>query len=151
MKNLFEAGRAQEVKERLARLREDSPRQWGRMSAAQAVAHCAIALEWAVRDRTPDRMWLLPRMIGRVVKPMALGNDDPMKRNSPTVKSLIIPDERPLDTERQRLCELIDRFVAGGSMACTAEQHPFFGKMTPEEWAILTYKHLDHHLRQFGV
>jgi len=151
MKNLFEPGRAQEMKERLARLKTDSPRQWGRMSAAQAVAHCSLGLEWAVRDKTPDRMWFLPRMIGRVVKPLALGNDDPMKRNSPTAKSLIVADERPLDPERQRLCELIDRFVAGGSMACTTDPHPFFGKLTPEQWAILTYKHLDHHLRQFGV
>ena len=151
MKNLFEPGRAQEVTERLARLKEDSPRQWGRMNAAQAVAHCAKGLEWAVRDKTPDSMWLLPRMIGRIVKPMALGNDKPMRRNSPTARSLIVDDARPLETERTRLNELIGRFVAGGAVACTTEPHPFFGKLTPEECAILTYKHLDHHLRQFGV
>jgi hypothetical protein len=96
-------------------------------------------------------MWLLPRMIGRIVKPMALGNDKPMRRNSPTARSLIVDDARPLETERTRLNELIGRFVAGGAVACTTEPHPFFGKLTPEEWAILTYKHLDHHLRQFGV
>jgi hypothetical protein len=151
MKHLFEPGRAQEVMERLARLKEDSPRQWGRMNAAQAVAHCAKGLEWAVGDKTPESMWLLPRMIGRIVKPMALGNDKPMRRNSPTARSLIIDDARPLETERTRLNELIGRFVAGGAVACTTEPHPFFGKLTPEEWAILTYKHLDHHLRQFGV
>jgi len=42
------------------------------MNAAQAVAHCAKGLEWVVGDKTPDSMWLLPRMIGRIVKPMAL-------------------------------------------------------------------------------
>jgi uncharacterized protein DUF1569 len=104
-----------------------------------------------VGDKTPESMWLLPRMIGRIVKPMALGNDKPMRRNSPTARSLIVDDARPLETERTRLNELIGRFVAGGAVACTTEPHPFFGKLTPEEWAILTYKHLDHHLRQFGV
>ena len=151
MKNLYEAGRAQEVKERLARLKADSPRQWGSMNAAQAVAHCSAGLEWAVGDKTPDPMWFLPRMIGRVIKPLALGDDKPMKRNSPTAKSLIIKDDRVLEIERTRLNELVDRFVAGGKVGCTTEQHPFFGKLTPDEWAILIYKHLDHHLRQFGV
>jgi hypothetical protein len=30
-------------------------------------------------------------------------------------------------------------------------KHPFFGPMTAEEWGIISYKHLDHHLKQFGV
>jgi hypothetical protein len=50
-----------------------------------------------------------------------------------------------------RRASLIDRFVSGGPSACTNHPHPFFGPLTPAEWAILMYKHLDHHLRQFGV
>jgi transposase InsO family protein len=46
---------------------------------------------------------------------------------------------------------VIDRFVAAGPKSCTTHPHSFFGPLTPEEWAILMYKHLDHHLRQFGV
>jgi hypothetical protein len=90
-------------------------------------------------------------MIGRVVKPMALGNDEPLRRNSPTVEGLVVKDERDLDIERERLCGLIDRFVAAGPKGCTKHPHSFFGRLTPEEWATLMYKHLDHHLRQFGV
>ena len=50
MKNLFEAARVEEVKERIARLRPDSQRQWGKMNAAQAVAHCSGGLELAVGE-----------------------------------------------------------------------------------------------------
>jgi len=150
MKNLFEAARVEEVKERIARLRPDSQRQWGKMNAAQAVAHCSAGLEWAVGDRIPSRL-LLGRILGRIVKPMALGNDAPMRRNSPTVKDLVVQDERDLGTERERLCGLIDRFAATGPKGCTTHPHSFFGRLTPEEWATLMYKHLDHHLRQFGV
>ena len=150
MKNLFEAPRVEEVKERMAQLRPDSERLWGKMNAAQALAHCSAGLEWAVGDRIPQRL-LLGRIIGWMVKPMALGNDEPMRRNSPTVKDLVVQDERDLVTERERLCGLIDRFAAGGPKGCTTHPHSFFGKLTPEEWATLIYKHLDHHLRQFGV
>jgi hypothetical protein len=150
VKNLFESARVEEVKQRIARLRPDSERQWGKMNAAQAVAHCSAGLELAVGDRIPPRL-LLGRIIGRMVKPMALGNDEPMRRNSPTVKDLLVQDERNLRTERARLCGLIDRFATAGPKGCTTHPHSFFGPLTPEEWAMLMYKHLDHHLRQFGV
>jgi hypothetical protein len=150
MKNLFEAERAIEVKERLSRLRPDSQREWGKMSPAQAVAHCSAGLEWAVGDRIPPRMFV-GRIIGRVVKRLALQNDEPMRRNSPTAPDLVVQDARDLETERKRLCGLIDRFTAAGPKGCTTHPHAFFGPLTPEEWAELMYKHLDHHLRQFGV
>ena len=150
MKNLFEAGRAEEVKQRMARLRPDSERLWGKMNAPQALAHCSAAIEWAVGDRIPPRMFL-GRIIGRIVKPMVLRKDEPMRRNSPTAKDLVVQDERDLRTERERLCGLIDRFATGGPKGCTTHPHSFFGRLTPDQWAILMYKHLDHHLRQFGV
>jgi LPS sulfotransferase NodH len=46
---------------------------------------------------------------------------------------------------------LIDRFASGGPAGCAQHPHSFFGPLTPAEWAELNYKHLDHHLRQFGV
>jgi Protein of unknown function (DUF1569) len=150
MKNLFEATRVQEVKDRIALLRPESERLWGKMNVAQALAHCSLAMEWAVGDSTPPRMFL-GRILGRIVKPMALRNDAPLRRNSPTAKDLVVQDGRDLDRERERLCALIDRFAAGGRNGCTTHPHSFFGPLTPEEWAILQYKHLDHHLRQFGV
>jgi hypothetical protein len=150
MKNLFEAGAAAVVKERLARLRPDGGRLWGRMNAAQAVAHCAASLELALGERRPPRK-LLGRLIGPLVKPLALGDDRPMRRNSPTVPGVEVEDERELGAERQRLCSLIDRFVEAGPAGCTTHPHSFFGPLTPQEWAVLMYKHLDHHLRQFGA
>ena len=150
VKNLFEAARVAEVKERAAQVRPDSERLWGQMNPAQALAHCSRGMEWAVGDRIPPRM-LMGRIIGRMVKPMVLRNDEPMRRNSPTAKSLVVKDDRDLETERGRLCRLIDRFAAGGPAGGTKNPHSFFGRLTPEEWATLMYKHLDHHLRQFGV
>ncbi len=150
MKNLFEAARVEEVKERMAHLRPDSARLWGKMNAAQALAHCSAAIEMAMGQIRPPRM-LIGRIIGRIVKPIAFRDEELMRRNSPTVKSLVVGDERELGTERGRLCGLINRFAAAGREGCTTHPHSFFGRLTPEEWATLMYKHLDHHLRQFGV
>jgi hypothetical protein len=107
-------------------------------------------MEWAVGDKKPPRMFV-GRVLGVIVKPLALKDDAPMRKNSPTSPDLVIADARDLARERERLCGLIDRFVAAGPAGCTRHPHSFFGRMKPEEWAVLMYKHLDHHLRQFGV
>ncbi|MDE3196338.1 MAG: DUF1569 domain-containing protein, partial [Acidobacteriota bacterium] len=132
-------------------LEPQTGRHWGRMTPPQMLAHCSLSMQWALGDAVPEKGPLPVRLIGRLVKPMVFRNEDPLRKNSPTAKSLIVADERDLGKERERLSALIDRFVAGGAAKCTKNPHSFFGKMTPEEWSILMYKHLDHHLRQFGV
>lgn len=151
MKNLFDATVANEVKGRAAQLEPQSQRLWGKMTAAQMLAHCSVSMQWAVGEARPDTIALPLRLMGRLIKPMVFRNDDPIRRNSPTAESLLVADDRDFSKERERLLGLIDRFLAGGPDGCTRAAHSFFGKMTPQEWAILTYKHLDHHLRQFGV
>lgn len=98
----------------------------------------------------------LPRMfIGRIIGPLirrlALGNEKPMQRNSPTAPGFVITNEPDFVEERTRLTALVDRFSAAGPSGCTTNAHPFFGRLTPAQWDELMYKHLDHHLRQFGA
>jgi Protein of unknown function (DUF1569) len=150
MKNLFDPTAAAEVKARLLKLRPESERQWGTMNPAQAVAHCCGGMQMALGETRPKRM-MIGRLLGGLIKRLALGNDEPMRRNTPTVPEIVVADARELDTERQRLLGMIDRFTAGGPAGCTTYPHSFFGRLTPEQWAVLMYKHLDHHLRQFGA
>ena len=150
MKTLFDSRTVQEIKDRLGRLRPDSVRQWGTMNPAQAVAHTAAGLEMATGAIRPPRK-MVGRLIGWAIKPLALGNDAPMRKNSPTVPALVMNGSRDLDAERARLFGLLDEFSRGGPERCTTHPHPFFGRMSPREWSTLMYKHLDHHLRQFGV
>jgi hypothetical protein len=151
MKNLFDPAVANQVKIRLGKLEPQSERHWGKMTPAQMLAHCSVSMQWAVGEVAPDKGPLPVRLIGRLVKPFVFRNEDPLRKNSPTAKSLIMTGDRNLDRERDRLLGLIDKFVAGGAAGCTENPHSFFGRLTPAEWAMLTYKHLDHHLRQFGV
>jgi hypothetical protein len=149
MKSLYQPDLVQQVKERLGRLKPDSARRWGKMTPAQAVAHCAISLEMAVGENKPPRVFA-GRIIGRFIKPLALKENKPLQKNSPTAPSLVVKDDRDLNKERARLNALIERFAVDRSR-CTDHPHAFFGSMTPDEWSVLMYKHLDHHLTQFGV
>jgi hypothetical protein len=150
MKTVFDAACVDELHNRLARLQPGSSRQWGKMSAAQMLAHCSKGLEMAAGEIRPPRA-LVGRIIGRVVKRAALRDDKPMIRNSPTSRELVIEDDHEFAVEQARLSTLIGRFAAAGRGGCTSHPHAFFGPLTPDEWGILMYKHLDHHLRQFGA
>ena len=149
MKNLFEPSTVAEVKERIGALHPESERVWGKMNVSQMLAHCSAAMESAVGERNPQRLFI-GRLLGPIAKPDFL-SEKPMKRNSPTDKSFVIHDERDFSRERARLLGLIDRFAAAGPDGCTKHPHSFFGPLKAEEWARGTYKHLDHHLQQFGV
>jgi hypothetical protein len=149
MKNLYEHRVVAELHERIGRLRPDSERLWGTMNVAQALAHCAGAMENALGDTVLPRH-PLGRLIGRWAIRGFLVKGKPMGKGEPTHPSVMVSDTRDFDVERQRLTQAIDRF-ASGSNACTKHPHFFFGRMTPAEWAAFMYIHLDHHLRQFNA
>lgn len=150
MKNLFDPVRVSEIESRIRALRPDAERQWGKMTLPQAVSHMAIGVESALGDVRIKRLFL-GRLIGRFIKGMVLADDKPMQRNSPTAPEFIIADTPDLERERTRLLGLLRRFCDGGPAVCTTHPHGFFGSLTPDEWAILLYKHTDHHLRQFNA
>jgi hypothetical protein len=150
MNNLFESASVDRVKTRISQLTPASQRQWGTMTPSQALAHCSNAMEMATGDRLLPRMFI-GRLLAPLVKSKVMHTVEPLKRNTPTAKDLVINDDRDLAAEQQRLCALIDKFATAGPQGCTKHPHTFFGAMTPEEWATLMYKHLDHHLRQFGA
>jgi hypothetical protein len=150
MKNLFDLARATEIKQRIARLTPDSERQWGKMAPTQMLTHCARAMEMATGEAKPPRIFL-GRLIGWKIRTLVLRDDKPLRRNSPTSKELVVKNEPEFEAGRARLLAAIDRFVAAGPEGCTTHPHTFFGTLTSDQWAILAYKHLDHHLRQFGA
>ena len=149
MRTLFEPTAVDDVQARLQRLQPGHQRLWGTMTVAQAIAHCSAGLEMALGDRRPPRV-LIGRIIGPLIKRFALGNDEPMRSNSPTAPDLVVSDARDFEPERTRLAGLIDRFAVGGAARCTTP-YPFFARLTPGQSAELMYKNHDHHLRQFGV
>jgi hypothetical protein len=75
----------------------------------------------------------------------------PYPKNSKTDPTFIVTNPRDFELEKQILADHIKAFSTGGPGACTTHPNPFFGKLKPEEWARAQFRHLDHHLKQFGV
>ena len=149
MKTLFEKESADEVLARIDSLQPATQRQWGKMDVAQMMAHCSAALDMASGKLVLPRL-LIGRILGRLVRPI-YSNEKPFSKSSPTDPKLVVGDPRDFQREREQLKLKVREFQQGGEEKCTRHPHPFFGSLTPYEWGRGMYKHLDHHLRQFGA
>jgi hypothetical protein len=149
MKSLYATADRLSLLQRLESLHPNARRQWGRMSAAQMLGHCARALETATGVRPTKQ-----KLIGIVLSPFfrtAMLGEKPFSKNSPTDPALVVGEDCDFAEEKTRLAGLINLFVDRGPLLAASATHSFLGRLTGDEWGRLMYKHLDHHLRQFGM
>ena len=149
VKNLFDSIAYNEILDRLYKLSPDSQRLWGKMHVAQMLAHCKQAFKVPLTDKPIPRMFI-GLLLGWMVK-SKLYNETPWKQGLPTSPDFIVKDQRDFDTEKNALVELVNKFHTTGPEGVGKYPHPFFVKFTKEPWGKMMWKHLDHHLRQFGA
>ena len=131
---------------RINKLNAQSPAQWGKMNVAQMLAHCQAQLRVALGDEKLKHS-LLGKILGRWAK-KSMMDVKPFSKNLPTAPTFLIKHQPEFEKEKNNLIGIITRFQPEN---ITTDPHPFFGKMTLDEWSFGTWKHLDHHLKQFGV
>jgi hypothetical protein len=148
MNSLFEPTSAAEIISRLSALQPSAQPHWGKMNAAQMMAHCQAPFEVYFGERKLQRP-LIGRLFGKLAK-KKLFSSEPWPHNLPTAKSFKVPDRMDFISERARLVQMIGRFAQEG-YTIHEQTHPLFGKMSSQEWALFAYRHMDHHLQQFGV
>lgn len=150
MKNVFDPAVADELIHRIEKLTPQSTGLWGKMSVDQMLAHCCVAYEMAFTELHPKANLLLRFLLKTFVKPGVV-NEVPYKRNLPTAPAFRIKKEKNFGEEKARLIAFVEQTGAAGEAEFEGKESPSFGPMTAKEWNNLLYKHLDHHLNQFGV
>ncbi|HEX7847906.1 MAG TPA: DUF1569 domain-containing protein [Chitinophagaceae bacterium] len=147
VKNLFDATVKQEIVDRINTLTAASPRKWGKMDVAQMLAHLQLPIAIAYGTHQPKGSFVL-RLVGPLFK-SKLWDDKPYKQGLPTDPTFImIGSAKDFEQEKTKLLVLIEQFT---ETKVAGDRHPVFGKMSKENWSMATWKHLDHHLKQFGV
>ncbi len=149
MKTINEASVFAEVNLRIEKLNANTKRQWGTMSTEQMLWHCRQQLslgtgELKVKHLVPAPIrWVLRKTLaGRVPFTKGMGTVPGIEANK--------MEGLDLETEKAALKKALFNFVSLPPEAIV-KTHPFFGTMTDKDWGQIIYKHLDHHLRQFGV
>lgn len=147
MRSLCQADVRAELLARVARLQDATPARWGRFTSARMLAHVNDSLRMALGELpvasrwTPLRYPPFKQLIVYVL---------PFPKNASTAPELLARGEAAsLPAERDALQRLLERFATG--RPATWPSHPLFGRLSRRAWGVLAHRHLDHHLRQFGV
>lgn len=150
MKNIFDPKVTDELIDRINQLKPETPALWGKMSVDQMLAHCCVAYEMAFTNKHPKPNPLMRFLLKMFVK-KGVVNEVPYPKNSRTAPAFIIADHKNFEEEKDRLIKYIEHTYSLGEDHFEGKESLSFGPMTAQEWNNLFYKHLDHHLKQFGV
>jgi hypothetical protein len=147
VKNLFDADVKQDIISRISHLTHQSKAVWGKMNVAQMLAHVQVPMGVALGTHTVKGNWLMKLILPLFKK--TLYDEKPWKQGLPTDKTFIMTGlDKNFENEKNQLLDKINRFTETNMIN---EAHPVFGKLTKEQWSKATWKHLDHHLKQFGA
>lgn len=151
MKNIFDPSVSEEIIHRINQLNKDTQPQWGTMSVGQMLAHCNVTYEFIFEPEkhkkpTGIKKWLIKTFVKNIVV-----TDKPYKKNSRTAPAFLMTTTKDFESEKTRLIDYIHRVQALGADHFEGKESHSFGKLSKEEWNTMLYKHLDHHLSQFGV
>ncbi|MCP9234683.1 DinB family protein [Lewinella sp. JB7] len=135
---------------RIHQLSPQTKPRWGKMNAAQMLAHLNVAYDMETGALPVRNNFLMRFFLKAFVKRGVVG-PDPYPRNSRTAPQFVIADKRDFERERAKLIAHLERVSAEGEAAYEGKENVSFGPMTAQEWSVMYQKHLDHHLGQFGV
>ena len=150
MKNIFEKKITGETINRINQLTQNTQRVWGKMSVAQMLAHCNVTYEMVYEDIHPKPNPFMKLVLKLFVKNSVVG-EKTYKHGLPTASQFLIKDDKDFEYEKKRLINYIQKTEELGKEHFNNKESLSFGKLTSQEWNNMFYKHLDHHLTQFGV
>jgi uncharacterized protein DUF1569 len=149
--NLADPAQRAAVVERLRRLAPDSPRQWGRMTPHQAICHLSDSFRGLMGTKALSSV--ATPLSRTLIKWIALNAPMQWPHGVKTIPEVDqeIGGTKPVDFLRDRaeLEAVMERFVS--KKGDESQPHPIFGHLTTAEWQRWGWRHMDHHLRQFGV
>lgn len=148
--NLFTKAVSDQLVSRINQLTPETQQQWGKMNVAQMMAHCCVAYETVYTDKHP-RPNAFARFLIRLLAKSTVTGPKPYPKNGRTAAHFVISDERDFESEKGRLIDFINKTQQLGESHFDGKESHSMGTFTLDEWNSLFYKHLDHHLTQFGV
>ncbi len=140
-----------ELRKRIGSLTEDAVPKWGKMNAVRMLKHCRLVLEIPLGKISVTEPPRIVRIVGIVAKMEMKIFKNGIPRNMPTFAELRAEECTDFTTEMVKLLHTLDEYCALADAGKLPHKHPLFGKMQPKDWGFLEYKHLDHHLKQFGL
>jgi hypothetical protein len=150
MESVFNHADVAKLIDRINKLTPTTQPLWGKMSVGQMLAHCNVTYEMAYTNKHPKPNALMKLVLKLLVKNKVV-SETPYKHNIPTAPAFLIKEDKNFESEKTTLIDHINKTLQLGEKYFDARESHSFGKLTVAEWNNMFWKHLDHHLSQFGV
>ena len=150
MKSVFSKEETDKLLSRSNNLTQSSRPFWGKMIVSQMLAHCNVPYEMIYTDNYPKPN-LFKRFLLKIFVKKAVVGEKPYPKNGRTAPQFIITNDRDFEKEKKQLISYLIKTQKLGENYFNNKENHSFGRLTKEEWNRMFYKHLDHHLKQFGV
>jgi hypothetical protein len=147
--NIFSAEETTNLIERVNKLTNLTQPVWGKMNVAQMLAHVSVGYEMVYENKHKAPPAVMKFILKYFLKKYIVG-EGPYKKNSQTAPAFLITDERDFNHEKQRLISYLQKTQELGETYFDGKESLSFGKLNKTEWNNLFWKHIDHHLKQFG-
>lgn len=151
IKNIFEKEVSDEIINRINQLSNNQKAVWGKMSVDKMLAHCNVTYDYTFTPEKFKKPSAFKKFLIKLLIKNYVVSDKPYKQNGQTAPDFIIKGDKDFEKEKAKLIENINKSQQLGNKYFDGKDNFSFGKMTANEWNTMFYKHLDHHLRQFGV
>jgi len=148
--NIFNVSVCADMVSRINRLNENTPALWGKMNVSQMLAHCCVTYEMIFENKHAKPNFLLRFVLKNFIKSKVVG-EEPYKQGGPTAPQFLITNECDFEKENMRLINYINKVQQLGEAFFEGKESHSFGVLNKTEWNNMMYKHLNHHLSQFGV
>ena len=135
---------------RIHQLQVTTSAHWGKMNVAQMLAHCNVTYEMIYDDIHPKPNAFAQWLLKVFVKNKVVG-EAPYPKGGRTAPQFVITDTKDFEKEKQRLIDYIIKTQSLGARYFDQKESHSFGRLNAIEWNNMLYKHLEHHLTQFGV
>lgn len=152
MSNLFDPRARAHMKDRLSRLDRAATARWGRLDAHRALCHLIDTFEHSISSQPDDGWWPpgFPLVPVRWLRQLVLRTSLPWPTGFQAPEALFERQPGRFEDDRRTLLEWLDRFCRESAGRRLLPAHPALGRLEPSEWARFHFRHLDHHLLQFG-
>lgn len=150
IKNIFENDSVETYISRLDNLDTTTQPLWGKMDAAQMLAHLNISYTQVKNNEKTNYSWLTKLIFKTFVKGIVVG-EKPYRRNSKTAPAFIIADKKNFQKEKEELIANMKEVLGQGPSYFEGKESTSFGKLSAKEWNNLFAKHLEHHFQQFDL
>jgi hypothetical protein len=149
-KNLFTTEAVNQMIGRIDKLQPDSQPLWGKMSATEMLLHCNSIHERLLTHASSSGKKTSLKQI--IIRSVVLYLMPKYPKNVTAPKPLQVSGKiHSTEFENQKIksIQLLRQFTENKQEV--KHYHPYFGNLNTKQWGLTSWKHLDHHLRQFGL